>query len=112
MPTRVLIVDDAVFMREMIKDIFADGEFEVVGEAVHGVEHERDLLHDVRVGDALVTQELGGAGHQLVVDALLDLLVEQRVVGRQRDELLDPELLGGVDVAGVEPERGAGLGGL
>jgi len=38
MATRVLIVDDAVFMRDMIKDIFSSGDFEIVGEAVHGVE--------------------------------------------------------------------------
>ena len=38
MAKRVLIVDDAVFMRDMIKDIFTGGEFEIVGEAVHGVE--------------------------------------------------------------------------
>ena len=38
MPKRVLIVDDAVFMRDMIKDIFGAGDFEVVGEAVHGIE--------------------------------------------------------------------------
>jgi len=37
--TRVLIVDDAIFMRNMIKDIFAPlPEFEVVGEASNGVE--------------------------------------------------------------------------
>ncbi len=38
MPKRVLIVDDAVFMRDMIKDIFSGGDYEIVGEAVHGVE--------------------------------------------------------------------------
>lgn len=38
MPKRVLIVDDAVFMRDMIKDIFSGSDFEIVGEAVHGVE--------------------------------------------------------------------------
>ena len=43
MPKRVLIVDDAVFMRDMIKDIFSGGAapnegYEIVGEAVHGVE--------------------------------------------------------------------------
>lgn len=38
MATRVLIVDDAVFMRDMIKDILAGEDFEIVGEAVHGVE--------------------------------------------------------------------------
>jgi two-component system chemotaxis response regulator CheY len=39
MATRVLIVDDAVFMRNTLKEIFtAAGEFEVVGEASNGVE--------------------------------------------------------------------------
>jgi two-component system, chemotaxis family, chemotaxis protein CheY len=41
MAKRVLVVDDAEFMRIMIKDIFASGgagQFQVVGEAVHGVE--------------------------------------------------------------------------
>jgi len=51
MPKRVLIVDDAVFMRDMIKDIFTGGasspgpqgsggvsDYDIVGEAVHGVE--------------------------------------------------------------------------
>lgn len=38
MAIRVLIVDDAVFMRDMIKDIFSGDDFEIVGEAVHGVE--------------------------------------------------------------------------
>ena len=36
--TRVLIVDDAIFMRRMLRDIFAGDEFEVVGEAKDGVE--------------------------------------------------------------------------
>jgi two-component system chemotaxis response regulator CheY len=36
--TRVLVVDDAIFMRNMIKDIFAGEAFEVVGEAANGVE--------------------------------------------------------------------------
>lgn len=35
---RVLIVDDAVFMRNMIRDIFTEGGFEVVGEASNGLE--------------------------------------------------------------------------
>lgn len=36
--TRVLIVDDAIFMRNMIKDIFNDDQYEIVGEAANGVE--------------------------------------------------------------------------
>src|SRR5947207_10560342 len=38
MAKRVLVVDDAIFMRNMIKDIFASGGFEVVGEAANGLE--------------------------------------------------------------------------
>lgn len=35
--TRVLIVDDAAFMRMMIKDILVKNGFEVVGEAPNGL---------------------------------------------------------------------------
>lgn len=38
MSRRILIVDDAAFMRMMIKDILAKNDFEVVGEAQDGVE--------------------------------------------------------------------------
>ncbi len=38
MAKRVLVVDDSVFMRDIIKDIFAAGGFEVAGEAGNGVE--------------------------------------------------------------------------
>ncbi len=38
MPKKVLVVDDSVFMRDIIKDILAAGGFTVVGEARHGVE--------------------------------------------------------------------------
>ena len=36
--TRVLIADDAAFMRMMIKDILQKNGFEVVGEASNGIE--------------------------------------------------------------------------
>ena len=38
MSKRVLIADDAAFMREMLRDILSDGEYEVVAEASDGVE--------------------------------------------------------------------------
>ncbi|HBK67745.1 MAG TPA: two-component system response regulator [Firmicutes bacterium] len=37
MKNRVLVVDDAAFMRMMIKDILKKGGYEVVGEAEDGV---------------------------------------------------------------------------
>ena len=36
--TRVLVADDASFMRQMIRDIIDQEDFEVVGEAADGVE--------------------------------------------------------------------------
>lgn len=51
MANRVLIADDAAFMREMLRDILTDGGYEVVGEAADGNEavsafakHQPDLL--------------------------------------------------------------------
>lgn len=39
MPHRVLIVDDAMFMRAMIRDILVNsGRYEVIGEATNGLE--------------------------------------------------------------------------
>ena len=38
MAKRILIVDDAIFMRNMIRDIFASGGFQVIGEAANGLE--------------------------------------------------------------------------
>jgi len=51
MAHRVLIADDAAFMREMLRDILTDGGYEIVGEAADGNEavaafakHLPDLL--------------------------------------------------------------------
>jgi two-component system chemotaxis response regulator CheY len=38
MSKRVLIADDAAFMREMLRDILSDGDYEVVAEAAAGTE--------------------------------------------------------------------------
>ncbi len=50
MSKTVLIVDDAAFMRMMLKDIFIKNGYEVVGEAedgVEGVEKYKELKPDV-----------------------------------------------------------------
>lgn len=51
MANRILIVDDAAFMRMMIRDILSKNGFEIVGEAVDGAqaiekfkEHKPDLV--------------------------------------------------------------------
>jgi two-component system chemotaxis response regulator CheY len=38
MSKRILIVDDAIFMRMKLKDILEKGGFEIVGEAQNGIE--------------------------------------------------------------------------
>jgi two-component system, chemotaxis family, chemotaxis protein CheY len=57
MPKRVLVVDDAIFMRNIIKDIFASGGFEVVGEASNGVEaieRWKELKPDITTMDLVM----------------------------------------------------------
>jgi two-component system chemotaxis response regulator CheY len=56
MPHKVLIVDDAMFMRAMIRDILANsGRYEVVGEAANGQE-SIDLFQKLRPD--LVTMDI------------------------------------------------------
>jgi two-component system chemotaxis response regulator CheY len=62
MPTTVLVVDDAVFMRNMLKDIFAGGDFQVVGEAANGVEaveKHKDLNPDLTTMDIVMPFKSG-----------------------------------------------------
>ena len=54
MGSRILIVDDAAFMRMMIKDILTKNGFEVVGEAENGakaVEKYQELRPDLTMMD-------------------------------------------------------------
>jgi two-component system, chemotaxis family, chemotaxis protein CheY len=62
MPKRVLIVDDAVFMRNMIRDIFVGGGFEVAGEAANGleaVEKFREVRPDLTTMDIVMPFKSG-----------------------------------------------------
>lgn len=62
MATRVLIVDDAKFMRHTLKGILTDMGYEVVGEAVNGqeaCEKYTELKPDVVTMD-IVMPELNG----------------------------------------------------
>jgi two-component system, chemotaxis family, chemotaxis protein CheY len=62
MAKRVLVVDDAIFMRNMIKDIFANTDFEVVGEAANGVEAVekfRELQPDLTTMDIVMPLKSG-----------------------------------------------------
>jgi two-component system chemotaxis response regulator CheY len=70
MRRRVLIADDAAFMREMLRDILSDSEFEVVGEASNGdeaVSGFRELRPDLVTLDIVMPGRSG-------LDALRDIL--------------------------------------
>jgi two-component system chemotaxis response regulator CheY len=54
MGKRILIVDDAAFMRMMIKDILVKNGYEVVGEAENGIraiEKYKELVPDLVIMD-------------------------------------------------------------
>ena len=57
MSKRVLVVDDAVFMRNVIKDIFTAAGFQVIGEAANGleaVERYQELKPDLTTMDIVM----------------------------------------------------------
>ncbi|MHB1843798.1 MAG: response regulator [Deltaproteobacteria bacterium] len=62
MSKRVLVVDDAIFMRNMIRDIFSSGGFEVVGEASNGleaIERYKELKPDLTTMDIVMPFKSG-----------------------------------------------------
>lgn len=72
MPLRVLIVDDALFMRNLLRDIFEAAGWDVVGEAANGkdaVQKYRELKPGLVTMD-IVMPECSG------IEALQDILKE------------------------------------
>lgn len=62
MAIRVLIADDALFMREMIKEIIQQDGYEVVGEAANGseaVSKHRQLKPDITTMDIVMPIKSG-----------------------------------------------------
>ena len=59
MSIKILVVDDAIFMRSMIRDIFARGPFVIAGEAENGTEAVRlyrELRPDLTTMDIVMPQ--------------------------------------------------------
>ena len=72
MAQRVLVCDDAIFMRTMISDILSGAGYEVVGEAetgVQAIERYRSLRPDLVTMD-IVMPDMGG------IDAVREIIKE------------------------------------
>ena len=72
MAKKILIADDAAFMRMMLKKILEEGGFEVVAEAENGaqaIEKYKELKPDLVISD-MVMPEKGG------IDVIKEVLAE------------------------------------
>jgi two-component system chemotaxis response regulator CheY len=72
MALRVMVVDDALFMRNMLKDIFTRAGYEVVAEAENGLEaleRYRELKPDLVTMDIVMPKRSG-------IEALQDICGE------------------------------------
>ncbi len=105
MAFRILIVDDASFMRSIIRDIFARGPFAVVGEAENGMDAVRlyreerpdlttmDIVMPVMDGLAALREiiRLDPAARVVMVSALgQDALIAEAIDTGARDFIVKP----------------------
>lgn len=105
MAVRVLIVDDALFMRSMIRDIFSREGFEVVGEAENGAEAVRltrelkpdlitmDIVMPVMDGITALQQivQADGRANVVMVSALgQESLIAEAIEAGARDFIVKP----------------------
>lgn len=68
---RVLITDDAAFMRMMLKDILIKGGYDVVGEAINGadaIEKYKELKPDLVTLDITMPEMDGISACQGIMD--------------------------------------------
>jgi two-component system chemotaxis response regulator CheY len=129
MRRRVLIADDAAFMREMLRDILMDSDFEVVGEAANGdeaVSSYRELNPDLLTLDIVMPGKSGldalreilshdptacvvmcsALGQEALVMEALESGARDFVVGHRRTHQGDPEG-SGLSFPGTEAVPGA-----
>jgi len=84
---RVLVVDDAIFMRKMISDILEGNDMEVVGEADTGalaVEKYKELKPDLVIMD-IIMPEMNGidAVRQIIANDFQAKIVMCSALGQQ-----------------------------
>ena len=98
--TRVLIVDDAKFMRHMIKGILVEMGWEVVGEAADGREATRkykELSPDIVTMDIVMPEMSGIEALKEIREADADAKVVMISAIDQREPLMEALKLGAVD---------------
>jgi two-component system chemotaxis response regulator CheY len=86
MGLRILVVDDALFMRNMLKDIFTRAGHEVIGEAANGVMPLRSGIEALQE----ITQEDPGACVVMCSALGQDALVVEAVQAGARDFIIKP----------------------
>jgi two-component system chemotaxis response regulator CheY len=105
MKARILIADDASFMRQMIREIIEPEGYEVVGEATNGIEAVEqyvELRPDIVTMDIVMPKRSGidavkgilaeDAGAQVVMCSALgqETLVQEALQAGARDFIVKP----------------------
>ena len=104
---RVLIVDDAAFMRGMIKNILVDNGYEVVGNAENGieaVEFYEKLKPDVVIMDITMPEKDGISAVKEIIALDSEAIIVMCSAMGQQDLVLEALKLGAKDFI-VKPFR-------
>jgi two-component system chemotaxis response regulator CheY len=107
---RVLVVDDAAFMRKMVTDALTKGGHEVVGEAGNGVEaiaRYRDLKPDLMTLDITMPEKDGIAALKDIMELDPNAKVVMCSALGQESKVLESIKLGAKDfvVKPFKPDR-------
>ena len=107
---RVLVVDDAAFMRKMVSDALVKGGHEVVGEAANGneaVDRYRELRPEVTTLDITMPDKDGLAALQEIIALDPDARVVMCSALGQESKVLESIKLGARDfvVKPFQPDR-------
>jgi two-component system, chemotaxis family, chemotaxis protein CheY len=100
MPTRILVVDDALFMRKLIRDALDPYGFTIVGEAENGqqgVAMFRDLKPDIVTLDIVMPEMDGLQALAALKQENRDARVIMITALEQRDLMLEAVRLGATD---------------
>jgi len=110
MSQKVLIVDDAAFMRMMIKDILTKNGYEVVGEGVNGqeaVDKYKELKPDLVTMDITMPEKDGIEALKEIVDLDSDAKIIMCSAMGQQSMVIEAIQKGAKDfiVKPFQPER-------